>query len=373
MSWREQLQPASFRGTTFFIDEASAEGARRVVVHEYPLQEKAETEDLGARANRILVNGYVLGNDYFTARDDLLLKLQMPGPGELVHPYRGTFQAQLLSYRLTESTREGGMARFDMEFVEAVQVSGPSERSDTPRRVLSQAAAVVAASQAQFVQAWPLQLAAEFDRAVAAVLNAVRTVETVIGVVTVAQDEIAGIISLPARIAARIRELIRRIRDLASLRRLFAYRAPAGSNTRGALANAAALTALVQQQAVIAAAELSASLSFDSQRQALGVQEELADAIERVSYAADDITFEALQELHTRVVEDIRTRAVDLSRIERYTPGETLPALVIAQRLYGVGTGIDGLLKREADLVTRNGIAHPGFVRGGVALEVLSD
>ncbi|WP_293392936.1 DNA circularization N-terminal domain-containing protein [Nevskia sp.] len=373
MSWRDELQPASFRGTPFFVDQASGEGARRVVVHEYPLQEKAETEDLGARAKRILVNGYVLGNDYFGARDELMLKLDMPGPGELVHPYRGTFQAQLISYRMTESTREGGMARFDMEFIEAAFVTGPSVRSDTPRRVLSQAEATVAASQAQFVEAWPLRLAAEFDRAVATVLDAVRTVETVIGVVTVAQDEIAGIVGLPDRIANRLRVDLRRIRDLASLRRLFAYRAPAGSNTRGALANAAALSALVQQQAVIAAAELSAAVTFDSQTQALGVQEELADAIERVSYAADDQTFEQLQELRARLIEDIRSRAVDLSRIERYTPTETVPALVIAQRLYGVANGIDALLGREADIVKRNAVAHPGFVRGGVALEVLSD
>ena len=64
---------------------------------------------------------------------------------------------------------------------------------------------------------------------------------------------------------------------------------------------------------------------------------------------------------------------MDLSRIERYTPTETVPALVIAQRLYGVANGIDALLGREADIVKRNAVAHPGFVRGGVALEVLSD
>lgn len=373
MSWREQLQPAAFRGAVFFVDTAGNEAARRVVVHEYPLQDTAETEDLGARAKRITLDAYVLGNDYFVARDELLLMLGMPGPGELVHPYRGTFQAQVVSYRMTESNREGGLARFQLEFIEAALVTGPAAVTDTPRRVLTQAEAAVATSSSQFVAAWPLRLAAEFDRAVATVLDAVRAVETVLGVITVAQDEIAGLVSFPDRIANRIRVDVRRIRDLASLRRLFAYRAPAGSNTQGALANAAAVTALVQQQAVIAAAELAAAASFDSQPAALSVQDELTDAIDRVSFGADDNVFEQLRELSARLIEDIRTRAVDLSRIERFTPTETMPAIVIAQRLYGIGNGVADLVERADDICSRNGIRHPGFVRGGGALEVLSD
>jgi len=49
-----------------------------------------------------------------------------------------------------------------------------------------------------------------------------------------------------------------------------------------------------------------------------------------------------------------------------YSPPVTLPALVIAQTLYGDGS--------EADqIVTKNSVRHPGFVSGGQTLRVLSN
>ncbi|WP_374707575.1 DNA circularization N-terminal domain-containing protein, partial [uncultured Deefgea sp.] len=39
MAWREQLQPASFRGVPFYVYTSSGEVGRRNVVHEYPLRD----------------------------------------------------------------------------------------------------------------------------------------------------------------------------------------------------------------------------------------------------------------------------------------------------------------------------------------------
>jgi prophage DNA circulation protein len=41
----------------------------------------------------------------------------------------------------------------------------------------------------------------------------------------------------------------------------------------------------------------------------------------------------------------------------------TLPALVVAHRVYGDATRAD-------EIVSRNRVRHPGFVPGGIALEV---
>ena len=49
-----------------------------------------------------------------------------------------------------------------------------------------------------------------------------------------------------------------------------------------------------------------------------------------------------------------------------YTPQATLPALVIAHRLYGDATRAD-------EVCVRNNVRHPGALRGGMALEVLSE
>ena len=50
----------------------------------------------------------------------------------------------------------------------------------------------------------------------------------------------------------------------------------------------------------------------------------------------------------------------------RVTPEATQPALVLAYGLYEDAG-------REAEIVTRNKVRHPGFVPGGQALEVLAD
>ena len=54
----------------------------------------------------------------------------------------------------------------------------------------------------------------------------------------------------------------------------------------------------------------------------------------------------------------------DLPRLGIVTPPAMVPSIVLAHRLYGD-------TDREADLVTRNRIPRPGFIRGGEPLEVL--
>jgi prophage DNA circulation protein len=89
------------------------------------------------------------------------------------------------------------------------------------------------------------------------------------------------------------------------------------------------------------------------------------DALDARQGEADDAVYGALADLRGAVVRDIAARGADLARVVRYTPPETLPALVLAHRLYGDAA-------RDGELVARNGIAHPGFVPGGLELEVLT-
>ena len=59
-----------------------------------------------------------------------------------------------------------------------------------------------------------------------------------------------------------------------------------------------------------------------------------------------------------------------LGRRFGYTPGATLPAIVIAQIVYGDAIG--EVAARAEQIVARNRIAHPAFVPGGEPLELLS-
>ena len=93
MAWRDNLVAASFRGAGFSVNGTDAPIAgRRVAVHEYPGRDEPFVEDLGRRTKRWEIEAFVVGDDYAIARDRLIEECDMPGAGELVHPYLGSLQ-----------------------------------------------------------------------------------------------------------------------------------------------------------------------------------------------------------------------------------------------------------------------------------------
>ena len=73
----------------------------------------------------------------------------------------------------------------------------------------------------------------------------------------------------------------------------------------------------------------------------------------------------------TTVARSLETaaRGGTLARLQTHVPAVTMPALVIAQRLYGDPARMEA---RAAEIAARNKVPHPGFVPGGAALQVLS-
>ncbi len=122
----------------------------------------------------------------------------------------------------------------------------------------------------------------------------------------------------------------------------------------------------MRRTAIAEAARTSSTIEFASYDEAISVQKRLTEAIDSELLEASDSVYAVLADLRAAVVNDIRTRGADLSRIINYTPSRTEPALIIAHRLYGDATRAD-------EIVARNRIRHPLFVPGGVALEVLND
>jgi len=368
MAWKDQLQPASFRGVAFFVDRASSEIGRRVVQHEYPGDDRTETEDLGARTPRFLVDAYVLGAGYFAARDALEAALRVPGPGDLVHPYRGNLRVQAVSARIEESTREGGLARFQIEFLRADDVVRPLATADTATDIQLRATVASFLANARLATVFSAPTDTLLEIAQRNIQDVVDRIDREIGRAQTLADEILGFALLPSLLSARLQADIRRITSLVSLRRLFGIGLQSRSQSLQAQINAEAIAGRVQVEAVIVATELAGRLTFPSYDDAIAIRDELAQQLDRLSETADDLLFAALTDLRTALVTHIGATAGDLARITRYTPQETLPALVIAHALYGPA----GVADRADELVQRNRIRHPGFVAGGVALEVLT-
>ena len=146
MPWRDQLMRASFRGAPFEIDSHDTTAAgRRVQVHEYPGRDDPYTEDLGRRASEYTLEAYLVGDDYARARDALVAACARPGPGVLVHPYLGELEVVCTECSVSESTREGRLARVRLAFTVAGANRYPVAVADTAARVDAAADAADAA------------------------------------------------------------------------------------------------------------------------------------------------------------------------------------------------------------------------------------
>lgn len=119
MGWRDNLRQGSFRGIEFFTKDVQTAAGRRAVQHQFPNREEPYSEDMGRAARVYTVQGYVLGDDYFKAKTDLLKVFEKKGPGELIHPYYGSVFVQVSEVTISESQLEGAIAVFSAKFLEA--------------------------------------------------------------------------------------------------------------------------------------------------------------------------------------------------------------------------------------------------------------
>ena len=141
--WRLNLQPASFRGAHFQVESSGKQGGRRIVLYEFPKKDQCATEDMGLRAKRFRLAAYIVNGpempDYQTARDKLVTALETNGPGQLITPTLGVYQVVVDHYSVTETKDKGGMAIFEIEFIEAGTNSYMTPSADTNGQVGTQA------------------------------------------------------------------------------------------------------------------------------------------------------------------------------------------------------------------------------------------
>lgn len=386
---------AAFRGAEFFVDQAEFSGGRQVVLHEFPGSERPpSSEDLGIRGRAFPVEGYVLGAEFEAAKTALLTALEVSGPGELSHPSFGTRRVVVASFRIRESRNESRIARFSIEFREVSPLQEPTVSVDTRSNLLTSADAVRSAAGSQFLEVFDAAMSAR-DSVVGVLQSASQRVGSVLLRVDAGAQELA-------QISARVTSLrnqaasIGRVPDqlLAAFRGLFeavgdavltsvALADPTGTvlkllefdpgiappaTTPGRVAELASfdgLRHLVQRLVLAEAARVVADQEFATYDEALRVRSALADAVDEHTEAVSDDTYPALVSLRSAVVLAVPGPDSDLPRIQRFTPPVTLPSLVLAHQLYG---SVD----RESEIVERNRVQNPGFVRSGVALEVLT-
>ena len=151
MAWRDNLVPASFRGVGFQVDDTETKaGGRRIALHEYPGRDDPFAEDMGEITKTFSIEGFIVGDDYLDRGERLIDACNMPGPGELVHPYRGSQNVVCTEIVETTRTREGRMARYTLTFTEAGENQFPSAGVNTEEAVQTRASAAIPAVIEEF-------------------------------------------------------------------------------------------------------------------------------------------------------------------------------------------------------------------------------
>ncbi len=389
-SWRDGLRPGSFRGVPFVTESHDHALGRRLATHEYPKRDVPYTEDMGRKARGFSMELFVIGEDYMAQRDRLREALEKGGPGELVHPYLGTQTVQVGEGHLRESMREGRMARFSVTFVEAGLEIAPDTKKDTTWGVGKSADAVTGAAKESFAEKFkitgPARLLNGAKAGLDKVLGGIKdAVGSPLSELKSSQDILTSLFGMPSGLAGWLTDELGILGSLSPAQSaqvasgLASQTLPTASSSFAPVTapavtavqaqnqvNLAAVDNLVQQTAVAEAARASAQAMYSSADEALAVRETLCEAMDTVAARSSDRVYVCIADLRAAVVLDLGSRAAQLPRLSSYHLPATMPALVVAHRVHGDAT-------READIVARNHVRHPGAVPGGTTLEVLSD
>lgn len=408
MAWQDQLGRvviggreaigASFDGVGFFVESADRTGGRRTETHEFPARDDPYVEDLGRKARRFSITGYVIGSNYIAQRDALIRALEgNSGPRELRHPYHGSRLCVCSSFTVSESTAEGGIARFSIDFEEGLELPGfPTASIDGPSITSLAADAAMLTLRAQMATQYDAStltgdFLAPMTDAVSGFGRALNSPGSrLLGEAQALADFRWHLNGVAGRMATAVRDGAATFDEIQSLL-AFAFAPPtiprdflellglcdvpwvtlpsypAATPSRDAQAQCVALVIKAIRRATIArVAELAARAEIPVYLDARQVRDALLQRLDEEADTAEDEDYYALLGLRSAVDKSV-PRDVEQER-ERYVVAMTAtePSLVVAHRYYG-GTS------RELELVAANGIERPGFIVAGTTIEVSPD
>ncbi|MFG1410284.1 DNA circularization N-terminal domain-containing protein [Xanthobacter sp. VTT E-85241] len=359
-------RPASFRGVRFHVLDASGEKGKRLEVNEFHGRDVPYTESHGRKARRWSFRAFLLGPDAGARAVALAIACEANGAGQLTLPSEGQVLVECETVRHSESVDGGRMAVLDLQFV---------EKGTTPGlivNVLAGAAGFAAATAAVPVISgiYTATLGALDQLGQSIVNDTVLAVTGNLGQLHfVASDSAAharcalGILDLqqsisPATDAAGALPII-----IAALR-------AAGAGAEVFAAPASALPATIEPDA-ICVQDLVRRLFLIEEARALMDQDltsrDQADAlrtaitgrfdaeIDTAAVARQSDLLATLRKLHANVVRDLLERGRPLPRLASVTLSRSLPALVIAHRLWRDAS-------RAGEVVAETGALHPGFM-----------
>jgi prophage DNA circulation protein len=398
MSWRSKYRKASFRGVEFHAREVEGVYGRRLIINEYPQIESPYVEDMGRAFDEFAFEGYVVGDDYDVQLDALITACRdQSGPGRLVNPYRGESSVRCSQLRTRESSEEGGIARFFIAFFEEGELTYPDSKSDVSTVVKSRAQNLKDAVVSAFGTAHKVAGYIGFvrDAAVATVQEFTDYMDALVAPLNQGLDDafsfsvsidalrsdIVSLVNTPGKLAERVVDILGLVKNTFAkseevLGRIISdyqpdqninYAIETPSRKQQAI-NSEQFQSLVRQVVVAERATVAVDTSYPTYQDAYVAREAIAlqlDVEAELPTVLDDV-YVALVALRADVVTGIPAAEQRLPELRKIILPVSLPALVVAYQVYEDAA-------REAEVVSRNRVRHPGFMPGGHPLEVVID
>lgn len=399
MTWKEELQPASFRGVSFFVETTDTQFGRRNQVHEYPFRDEPYAEDLGKKAREYTFNAYVLGDDYKIDRDALIKAIEdNDTPGTLIHPTLGTKKVVPRQCTVSFSNREGGIEFFTLTFAEAGEKKFPGGGFNLPGlssvRADFLSTSVISEFTSKFrVTGFIDQVSTKaqelVNQAVTFIDQGVRIgnfanpfYSTFKNTVSKVRNAISSIISNPVTLAENIKDLFEAGAQVFTdpedvvvfAQKVFEFGddledPPENTPTQTQIKlNQDQVVDLVKALAVVEMAKAVVEIEFESKQAAIEkrdqVDEEMDALVFRAGNTENDVVFKAADELRTTVLRTINQAAITLPNVSTVRVLDSVPALVFAYDVYDDA-------EEDEDVINRNRIRNPLFIPPQSEMEIL--
>lgn len=338
---------ASWKGVPFYCDSTSDEFGRRGDLYEYPLGEQPGYKDLGRRARRFKVEGYLIGTDQVAQTQAMASAAESPEPGLLMHPIYGSQQVACVTLTTAADYRkEKKRTKLSFEFVEANQPAAPVMIGMAISTLFSFGSAVVtAASQiADWIPSgadisFAVDISASLARAITPATD--EAAFDAIDMLTRASFPTFAAAADPINFGSAT---VARIHTTDAAPRLRAFNAAIVSTT-AAVNYTPAVQTLAQTARLIAIRDFTTAAAQTKYETVKGALDDLDfimavyDEEESIALAdCDDALVSAIHSARAAAVSAILARNIRLPGIASSPVDGEWPSVVVAHKLYADGT-----------------------------------
>lgn len=395
--WVDNYLSASFRGVPFYVESANQAGGRRLVEHVFPERDDSDFEDLGRRNRKFPITAYLIGDDYYQQRDELIKALEEEGTGTLIHPYRGELDVKVQDYSSDEVESEGRIVRISINFVwisdKKLITKGPTsfenlyqkrqnffekavdflenvyDVATKPAGVLDDAIDV--ANQALDVVEAAKKVTGSIDEYQAKLDTLKGKLQQATLLIGAIGQDFVDLISFGTDVKDTSYDVASgdfATEQFSELRSVVQVQDQTLSEYPSLVENGFApyeIQKHVSRVSMCSQAGLIGTMTIDNSRQADDALKEINDQIDRIEEdetISDDL-YDAARDLRVAVKAVIADRKLTLDRLAITELAETEPAIVSSYRLYGN-------TDRDLEIADLNEVLHPGFIPGIVEIDI---